>query len=121
MTFGHCRTSLCPLLGEHGPAEPYLGTPGVQTAELCGASHEAAARAGHSGEAAQLLGLSIASGSLPPGIPNSLHASPALGSAQVSSALSLGLLSWRMGRQVWHSTVRSPFICIRLAALINLP
>lgn len=90
----------------------------------CRASHEAApspARAGHSGEAAQLLGLSVVRASLPVGLPNSPHTSPALGSPQVSFALSLNLSSWRMGRQVWHSTGRSPFTRIRSAALINLP
>lgn len=97
------------------PAEPYLGTP-----ECKQQSHEAApspARAAHGREAAQLLGLSSASGSLPARLPSSLHASPVPGSPQVSLAPSLSKapvwlrLSWGMGRQVWHSTVRSPFLC----------
>lgn len=107
-------THLWPLPGQHSPGEPYLGTPGCKQSR---ASHEAAARAGQGGEAAQLLGLSIASGSLPAALPDSLHTP----SAQVSPALALNLSSCRMGRQERHSAVRSPLISIRGAALINLP
>lgn len=55
-------THLWPLPDEHSPGEPYLGTQGCKQST---ASHEAAARPGHGGDAAQLLGLCIASASLP--------------------------------------------------------